>query len=98
MLDADLLRAGEGDEARLRVLHERVADLAAAARQEVDHARRDARPPPCISTNLVGDDRRVDAGFSTTVFPATTPPIVIPVRIAQGKFQGGITTPTPSGM
>ncbi len=30
--------------------------------------------------------------------PATIVAAVIPIAMAQGKFQGGITTPTPSGM
>ncbi len=37
-------------------------------------------------------------GFNTTVLPVTTAAVVIPARIASGKFHGGITTPTPSGM
>ena len=36
-------------------------------------------------------------GFRTTAFPDTTAADVIPARIASGKFQGGITTPTPRG-
>ena len=37
-------------------------------------------------------------GFSTTVLPVTIAAVVMPARIASGKFQGGMTTPTPSGM
>ena len=37
-------------------------------------------------------------GFSTTVFPVTIAADVIPAMIAIGKFHGGITAPTPSGM
>jgi hypothetical protein len=37
-------------------------------------------------------------GFSTTVFPQTIDASVMPAMIAQGKFHGGITAPTPSGM
>ncbi len=37
-------------------------------------------------------------GFITTVFPVTIADEVIPTKIARGKFQGGITTPTPSGI
>ena len=37
------------------------------------------------------------AGFKTTVFPATTGPKVMPVRMARGKFHGGIAAPAPSG-
>ena len=39
-----------------------------------------------------------DEGFSTTVFPATSAAVVIPAMMADGKFHGGITAPTPSGM
>lgn len=39
-----------------------------------------------------------ELGFTTTAFPATTAAIVMPVRIARGKFQGETITPTPSGM
>ena len=37
-------------------------------------------------------------GFSTTVLPVTSAATVIPAMIASGKFHGGITTPTPSGI
>jgi hypothetical protein len=37
-------------------------------------------------------------GLSTTVLPVTSAATVIPAKIARGKFQGGITSPTPSGM
>ena len=36
-------------------------------------------------------------GFITTVLPVTSAAMAMPTRIASGKFQGGITTPTPSG-
>ena len=39
-----------------------------------------------------------DEGFSTTVLPATRAAVVMPHRIASGKFHGGMTTHTPSGM
>ncbi len=38
------------------------------------------------------------AGLRTTVFPATMLALVMPQVIAFGKFQGGITAPTPSGI
>src|ERR1041385_133494 len=38
-----------------------------------------------------------DDGFKTTVLPVTTEAAVMPAMIAHGKFQGGITAPTPSG-
>jgi len=37
-------------------------------------------------------------GFRITVFPVTIDAAVIPAIIANGKFHGGITAPTPSGM
>src|SRR3954462_10045983 len=37
-------------------------------------------------------------GFKITVFPQTTAAHVIPAMIAHGKFHGGMTAPTPSGM
>ncbi len=37
-------------------------------------------------------------GFSTTVLPATSAAVAVPSMMASGKFHGGITTPTPSGM
>ena len=39
-----------------------------------------------------------DEGFSTTVLPVTIAAAVMPAMIASGKFHGGITAPTPSGM
>ena len=43
---------------------------------------------------MIGD---CSAGFTTTVFPATSAADVIPVVIASGKFHGAITATTPSG-
>src|SRR5258708_39009945 len=37
-------------------------------------------------------------GLRITVFPVTIEAAVIPAMMANGKFQGGITAPTPSGM
>jgi hypothetical protein len=37
-------------------------------------------------------------GFRITVLPLTMEASVIPAMMAQGKFHGGITAPTPSGM
>ena len=37
-------------------------------------------------------------GLSTTVLPVTSAAVVIPTRMASGKFHGGMTAPTPSGM
>ncbi len=37
-------------------------------------------------------------GFRITVFPQTIEAAVIPAMMAKGKFHGGMTAPTPSGM
>src|SRR6185312_7800456 len=37
-------------------------------------------------------------GFRMTVLPQTIAAEVMPAMMAQGKFQGGITAPTPRGM
>ena len=37
-------------------------------------------------------------GLRMTVLPVTTAAAVMPAMIASGKFHGGITAPTPSGM
>ena len=37
-------------------------------------------------------------GFRITVFPVTIEATVMPAMMANGKFHGGITAPTPSGM
>ena len=37
-------------------------------------------------------------GLTITVFPLTIAAKVIPARIARGKFQGGMMTPTPNGI
>ena len=37
-------------------------------------------------------------GFRITVLPLTIEASVIPAMMAQGKFHGGITAPTPRGM
>ena len=37
------------------------------------------------------------AGFTITVLPATRAAVVMPVRMASGKFHGAMTTATPRG-
>ena len=57
------------------------------------------RPASCmISANFAATTGEVLAGLSTTVLPVTRAAVVMPAAIANGKFHGGITTPTPSGM
>src|SRR5215212_3016924 len=51
-----------------------------------------------ISINFAAMVGESEDGFNTTVLPVTTAAIVIPAMIASGKFHGGITAPTPSGM
>ena len=38
------------------------------------------------------------AGLRTTGLPATSAAAVIPIGMARGKFQGGMTTTTPRAM
>src|SRR5208283_3897527 len=51
-----------------------------------------------MSTNCAAIAGQSEAGFSTTVFPVTNEATTSPAIMAQGKFHGGITAPTPSGM
>src|SRR6266536_4203758 len=51
-----------------------------------------------IRTNCAAIAGDVLAGLRITVLPATKAALVIPAMIAHGKFQGGITAPTPSGI
>ena len=50
-----------------------------------------------ISNTFQAMTGATDAGFITTVFPVTSAAAVMPARIAHGKFQGEMTTPTPRG-
>jgi hypothetical protein len=50
------------------------------------------------SKNLYAIAGASDEGFKTTVLPVTNDATVMPAMIASGKFQGGMTMPTPSGM
>ena len=47
------------------------------------------------SRSAISDD--CSAGFITTVLPVTSAAVVMPARIASGKFHGAITTATPRG-
>ncbi len=51
-----------------------------------------------MSANLAAMVGESLEGFNTTVFPVTMEAVVIPTMMAAGKFHGGITAPTPSGM
>ena len=95
---ADLHGAGEGDEVDARVADEEVADLAARAGQEVDGAGRALRPPRRMRDQLRGDAAASGpAGFTITGLPATRAALVMPVRMASGKFHGAMTSATPRG-
>src|SRR5579862_2121539 len=50
------------------------------------------------STNLAAMVGESLEGFSTTVLPVTMAAEVMPAIIANGKFHGGITAPTPKGI
>ena len=50
------------------------------------------------STNFAAIVGESLEGLSTTVLPLTIEARVMPAMMAQGKFHGGITAPTPSGM
>ncbi len=50
------------------------------------------------STNFAAIVGESLEGFRITVLPLTMEAIVMPAMMAQGKFHGGITAPTPSGM
>src|SRR5579859_5451287 len=50
------------------------------------------------STNFAAIVGESEEGFKITVFPVTIEAAAIPAMIANGKFQGGITAPTPKGM
>src|SRR5665213_2522169 len=55
-------------------------------------------PSSCIrSTNRAAMTAESDDGLRIAAFPVTIPADVTPAMIAKAKFQGGITTPTPSG-
>ena len=50
------------------------------------------------STNLAPIVGESLEGFRITVLPETMEASVMPAMMAAGKFHGGITAPTPSGM
>src|ERR1700722_17102257 len=50
------------------------------------------------STNLAAIEGESLEGLRMTVLPGTMAAAVMPAIIANGKFHGGITAPTPSGI
>jgi hypothetical protein len=96
-VQANFARTGESDVARLGMRDHRVAEARSGARD-----RSSPRPRACHLFQqfekpcaMVGES--LD-GFRITVLPLTIEASVIPAMMAQGKFHGGITAPTPSGM
>ena len=51
-----------------------------------------------IRMNCAAMAGEVLAGLRMTALPVTKAALVIPTIIAQGKFQGGMTAPTPRGI
>ncbi len=50
-----------------------------------------------ISISIAPQTAACSAGFMITVLPVTSAAVVMPQRIAIGKFQGAITSATPRG-
>jgi hypothetical protein len=96
-LQAHFLGAGEGDEAGFGMLDDGVAEARAGAGAEVDHAA--GQPASSsTSTNLAAMVGASLEGLRMTVLPVTMEAAVMPAMMAKGKFQGGMTAPTPSGI
>jgi hypothetical protein len=85
------------DVARLGMRDDGVSKACAAAGTEVHHALGHAASSS-NSTNFAAMVGESLDGFRTTVLPLTIEASVIPAMMAQAKFHGGITAPTPSGM
>ena len=96
MCDSHIFGAGESDQAGARMLHQHVANRGAGSAEKIHHAGRYARFLEYLD-EFRGDVGESLEGFKTTVLPVTIAAVVIPAVIAKGKFQGGMTTPTPSG-
>ena len=96
-LQPDRLRAGKRDEPRLRMRNNRAAETPGPLPgRGLPH-----HPAARLFQQLMNFAAIVGAsteGFRITVFPQTIAAAVIPAIIAKGKFHGGITAPTPSGM
>ncbi len=93
---ADRSRSGEGDDADVRVVHERIADLGARSRDDVEN--------PVGKAGLLEDLRelehgggRVRAGLMTTVLPQMSAAMDFHAGIAIGKFHGVMKPHTPTG-
>ncbi len=96
-LEADGLGSGEGDESCLRVGDDGGAEAGALALAEVDYAVGEAGLFE-EAHEARGDSGGVDRGLQDDRVAVTMEAAVIPAMMAKGKFQGGMTAPTPSGM
>lgn len=94
--EADFFGAREGNETRFGMGNDEVSNLCAGAGKEL---KAFGGEPASSSTsmNLAAMVGVSLEGLMTTVLPVTRAATVIPARMARGKFQGGMITPTPSG-
>ena len=96
-LQADGLRAGEGDERDRRVLDQ---GRRRPPRRRLGGSASTPGGTPAswrTSTRRSATPGVCSAGLNSTAFPATSAAVTMPVGIASGKFHGEITTPMPSG-
>ena len=91
------LGAGEGDEAGFGMLDDGVAELAPEPGQKLTTPG-GSPASSRTSMNLAAMVGASLEGFRITVLPVTMEAAVMPAMMAKGKFQGGMTAPTPSGM
>ena len=90
---ADVARSGEGDEARLRMLHQNDRRRRRRCRSAARRLRGGKPASSSTSANFAAMVGVSLEGLMTTVLPVTSAATVMPARIASGKFHGGITTP-----
>ena len=95
-VEADLARSGKGDHRHVGMFDER-APTSARNREDSRSPRRHA--------GFAQNGRKATAGtadcpdgFMMTGFPAARAAVVIPQRMASGKFHGAITAVTPAAM
>ena len=95
MQQADLARAGEGDQGDVGMGDE-VGPISCRGRSRLTTpggtpAARRMRASLAPMTGVA------PAGFMMTVLPVTRAAVVMPLRMASGKFHGAITAATPRG-
>ena len=90
-------RAGEGEPADAGVRGERRARLRAGALDDVEHARRAARPRAVMSASSDAVSGAHSGGLSTTVFPAASAGPIRQVASISGAFHGVMIAATPAG-